>query len=68
MTNLKEYVRESARVAETECQNDDFNAMTWLDVTLEDNPEFFDSCFDTPWHQLLEDERVDRTNEIRRVL
>lgn len=68
MTNLKEHVREAAGVAEKECQDDDFNAMTWLDLILEENPGFFDSCFDTAWDQLSEDERMERTVAIRRVL
>lgn len=68
MTRLKEQIREAARIAEAESMPGDFNAMTWLDLTLEDNPEFFDCFFDTGWNDLSEDQRKIRTTSIRKVL
>ncbi len=46
----------------------DFNAMSWLDLELEDNPESFDGCFDTLWNELSDSEREKRNIAIRRVL
>lgn len=68
MATLKEQVREAARIAEKQCQYEDFNAMSWLDLTLEENPEFFDSFFDTTWAELPENEQQERTITIRKVL
>lgn len=68
MATLKEQVREAARIAEAQCMPEDFNAMSWLDLTLEENPESFDSFFDTTWNDLSENERQERTIAIRRVL
>ncbi len=68
MPTLTEQIREAAKIAEESCMTGDFNAMSWLDLTLEDAPESFDGFFDTPWHQLSEDERSTRTTAIRRVL
>ena len=68
MATLKEQIREAARIAEEECLDDDFNAMTWLDLILEENPQSFDSLFGTPWEELSEEEKVERTIAIRRVL
>ncbi len=68
MATLKEQVREAARIAEEQCQYEDFNAMSWLDLTLEENPEFFDSFFDTTWDELPENEQQERTISIRKVL
>lgn len=68
MSNLQEQVREATRIAEEQCMEDGFDAMSWLDLTLEDNPQSFDSFFDTPWDDLSEDERQERTLSIRRVL
>lgn len=68
MKSLKDQVREAARIAEEQSFGEDFNAMTWLDLALEDNPESFDSFFDTPWSALSEDERQQRVIAIRRVL
>jgi len=65
---LKEQIREAARVAEATCMDDSFNAMSWLDLTLEDNPEYFDDFFNTTWAELSEDQRQERTVAIRRVL
>jgi 4-oxalocrotonate tautomerase len=42
--------------------------MSWLDLTLEDNPESFDCCFDTTWDELSENQRQERMNAIRKVL
>jgi 4-oxalocrotonate tautomerase len=68
MTTLTEQIREAARVAEEVSMYDDFNAMSWLDLTLEDNPEFFDCFFSTNWEELSENERQERTTTIRKVL
>ena len=68
MSTLQEQVQEAARVAEASCMTGDFNAMSWLDLTLEDNPESFDYCFDTGWHELTDEERGERAVAIRRVL
>lgn len=68
MTKLKEQIREAARVAEEMCMHGDFNAMTWLDLALEDNPESFDCFFDTTWSELSENERNQRAYAIREVL
>ena len=68
MADLMEHVREAARVAEKEDTSGDFNAMSWLDLELEDNPESFDILFDTPWNGLSDGEREKRIVAIRRVL
>lgn len=68
MPSLMEHVREAARVAEKEDTSGDFNAMSWLDLELEDNPESFDILFDTPWNGLSDGEREKRIVTIRRVL
>lgn len=68
MTTLQEQVREAARLAEEQSSDGEFNAMSWLDLTLEDNPQFFDGLFGTSWDQLSEDERYERIVSIRRVL
>lgn len=68
MTTLTEQIRDAARVAEEMCMHDAFDAMSWLDLTLEDNPESFDCFFDTTWDELSENERKERTNTIRKVL
>jgi len=68
MTNLQEQIREAAKVAEQECMTGDFNAMSWLDLLLEDNPESFDCLFDTAWDELSENQRHERTTAIRRAL
>jgi 4-oxalocrotonate tautomerase len=68
VATLKEQIREAARVAEQEDISGDFNAMSWLDVLLEDNPESFDSLFDTGWAELSEDKRMERAAAIREVL
>ena len=68
MTKLQEQIRESAKVAEEMCMHGDFNAMTWLDLLLEENPESFDCYFDTTWAELSENDRNGRINAIRAAL
>ncbi len=68
MTTLTEQIREAARVAGVVSMSDDFNSMSWLDLTLEDNPEFFDCFFSTNWNELSEKERQERATAIRKVL
>ena len=68
VATLKEQIREAARVAEEISMPDDFNAMTWLDLQLEDNPESFDCFFDTAGDVLSENEKRERANAIRKVL
>ena len=68
MATLKEQIREAARVAEEMSPPDEFNAMSWLDLLLEDNPESFDSLFDRTWNELSEEERAERAASIRKVL
>ncbi|MCP3874008.1 MAG: 4-oxalocrotonate tautomerase [Desulfobacteraceae bacterium] len=68
MTSLIENVRESARIAQKEDTSGNFNAMSWLDLELEDNPESFDNFFDTPWNELSDEERGKRMIAIRRAL
>jgi hypothetical protein len=65
---LKEQLREAARVAEKQDSSGEFNAMSWLDLELENNPELFDSFFDRAWDELPENEREKRIIAIRRVL
>ncbi|MFH2057659.1 MAG: tautomerase family protein [Pseudomonadota bacterium] len=67
-SDLKEHIREAARVAQKTQASDDFNAMSWLDVELEDNPESFDCFFDMAWNELSESEREKRAMTIRGVL
>ena len=68
MPTLKEQVREAARIAEEQCIQEDFNAMSWLDLTLEEHPEYFDIFFDTTWGELSENDQQERTIAIRKVL
>ncbi len=68
MATLKEQIREAARDAEEQCMGGDFNAMSWLDLALEENPESFDVLFDTTWSELSENERQERDMAIRKVL
>lgn len=68
MVTLKEQIREAARDAEEQCMGGDFNAMSWLDLVLEENPESFDILFDTTWSELSENERQERDMAIRKVL
>ena len=68
MATLKEQIREAARIAEEQCMNEDFDAMSWLDLALEEKPESFDILFGTTWGELSEDERQERNIAIRKVL
>ncbi len=68
MATLQKQVREAARIAEEQCMNDDFNAMSWLDLILEENPESFDVLFDKAWAELSENEMLERNVAIRKVL
>jgi 4-oxalocrotonate tautomerase len=68
VASLMEHIREAAKVAEKEDTSGDFNAMSWLDLELEDNPGSFDGFFDTSWDELSETEREKRSIAIRRVL
>jgi len=68
MVNLKEHVQDALNAAQKEDISGHFNAMSWLDLELEDNPESFDSCFDTHWNELSDSEKEKRTIAIRRVL
>ncbi|MCP4672739.1 MAG: 4-oxalocrotonate tautomerase [Desulfobacula sp.] len=68
IVNLMEHLREAVKIAKKEDTSGSFNAMSWLDLRLEDNPESFDGFFDTPWDELSDVEREKRTFAIRRVL
>lgn len=68
MTELMKQVREAAKVAEETCMTGDFNAMSWLDLVLEENPDSFDCFFDTNWSELSDIEQQDRMITIRKVL
>ena len=63
-----DHIRNAAKFAEKEDSSDNFDAMSWLDLELEDNPESFDSFFDIPWNELTGSERERRNIEIRRLL
>jgi 4-oxalocrotonate tautomerase len=65
---LKEQIREAARFAEKEDISGDFNAMSWLDLLLGENPESFDCLFATGWAELSDDDRMERATAIREVL
>ncbi len=67
-TDRKEQLREAARVAEKQDASGEFNAMSWLDLELENNPGAFDSLFDTAWDELSEKEQEKRTHAIRSFL
>lgn len=67
-SDLMEYVRNAALLAQQEDASDYFSPMSWMDLQLEDNPEIFDPYFDTPWHELSDDEKGERAMAIRRVL
>jgi 4-oxalocrotonate tautomerase len=68
VATLKEQVREAARIAEEQCIHEDFDAMSWLDLALEEYPESFDIFFGKNWNELAEKERQERTIAIRKVL
>ena len=63
-----EYVRQATSSAEKEDTSGYFNAMSWLELELEDNPNFFDSFFDVSWNKLTDTEKETRAIEIRSVL
>lgn len=66
---LMAYVREAAaQAAARDTSGDFFNAMSWLDQELEDNPGAFDRFFDKPWAELSEAEQVERMAAVRQVL
>ncbi len=65
--DLKEQVREAAMAAEKQ-NPDEFNAMSWLDLELENNPGLFDCCFDRGWDELSGNEQGKRAAEIRSFL
>lgn len=66
--SLMEHVRDVVAVADKEDTSGNFNAMSWLDLELEDNPESFDGFFDTHWNELSDAEKDKRAIAIRRVL
>ena len=68
ISSLMDHVRNAAKLAEKEDLSDNFDAMSWLDLELEDNPESFDSFFDILWNELTGSERERRNVEIRRLL
>ena len=66
---LMAYVRETAaQAAAQDTSGDFFNAMSWLDQELEENPGAFDRFFDRPWARLSEAEQVERMAAVRQVL
>lgn len=65
---LMEHVRGAAKIAEKENTSGNFNAMSWLDLELEDNPESFNNSFGTPWHELSDADREKRRMAVRRIL
>ncbi|MCG8617780.1 MAG: tautomerase family protein [Desulfobacterales bacterium] len=65
---LMAFVRGASDTAAAEDETGYFNPMSWLDETLEDNPQMFDPCFDTPWNDLSDAEKADRMMAVRRVL
>lgn len=67
-SSLMESVRKAANNAANEDTSGYFNAMSWLDLELEDNPNFFDSFFDIPWNELTDTEKETRVIEIRSFL
>lgn len=68
VSDLQEFVRSSAAAAEQDDGQGYFNAMSWLDLMLEDHPHMFDEFFTTPWHELNDNDKQLRTIQIRRVL
>jgi acyl-CoA thioesterase len=67
-TNLMEYVRQAANSSEKEDTSGFFDAMSWLELELEDNPNSFDSFFNVSWNKLTDTEKETRAIEIRSVL
>jgi 4-oxalocrotonate tautomerase len=68
VATLKEQIQEAAMVAEEVDMSDDFNAMSWLDLLIEESPETFDSLFDTTWNELSDKQRLERATALREVL
>ncbi len=68
MATLKEQIRAAAKTAEDSCMTGDFNGMSWIEDMFENNPEFFDGLFETPWANLSETEQYERMKTIRQVL
>lgn len=66
--DLMAFVRGEAEKAMAEDTTGYFNPMSWLDLTLEDNPHLFDTFFDRPWETLSDAEKMDRAIKIRSVL
>lgn len=66
--SLQDFVRSSAAAAEQNESQGNFNAMSWLDLMLEDHPHMFDEFFDKNWHVLTDKEKQQRTAEIRKAL
>lgn len=66
--DLMAYVRQASELGQTQDETGYFNAMSWLDLELEDNPHQFDSFFATPWNDLSDSDKQKRAAEIRRVL
>ncbi len=68
-SDLQQFVRSSAAAAEQQGENQGyFNAMSWLDMMLEDHPHMFDEFFDKSWYELSECEQSLRLIQIRKVL
>ncbi len=65
---LMDQVRAAAQFAQNSDTSGQFNAMSWLDEELEDNPGSFDHFFDTPWNALSDDQKHKRAMAIRSVL
>lgn len=65
---LMQQVRSVAETARKEDKSESFNAMTWLDIELETNPEVFDKFFKMPWQELSESGQNERSIAIRRSL
>lgn len=68
ISDLQQFVRSSAAAAEQDESQGGFNAMSWLDLMLEDHPHMFDEVFDKPWDGLNDSEKHLRTLQIRKVL
>lgn len=66
--SLAAYVSDAVKSAKKEDTTGLFNPMSWMDLELEDRPESFDPFFDTPWHQLSEEEQSKRMGDVRSVL
>ena len=68
MNRLQEMVRQAVLAAQSTYGEDQFDAMSWLDLELEDNPQSFDACFEISWDLLSEEEKGERAKMIRSVL